>query len=166
MTLVAKAEQPGTATVLVDVFADQQEVNYANNTASTTTTITGAQADISLSLTAPASTAVGNRIVYTAVVSNSGPSTAYGVTFSLPLHSSTTFYKMNKSQGTCSAPTVGQTGTVSCNLRSIAASSSATVRIWVTTTAPGTVSVTGTVSELNPDPSPGDHSAMTSTIVT
>lgn len=167
VTLVTQAQQPGTATALVDVFADQEESNYANNSASTTTTITGLQADISLSLTdGPDPVASGGRIIYTAVVSNTGPSTAYGVTFSLPLDGTTTFYKMNRSQGSCTAPAVGQTGTVSCNLRSIAASSSATVRIWVTTTAPGTVSVTGTVTELNPDPSPGDHSAGTSTTVT
>ena len=167
VTVVAKAEQPGTVPTLVDVFADQLESNYANNSASTTTTVTGSQANISLSFTdAPDPVVVNNRIVYTAIVSNAGPNTAYGVTFSLPLHASTTFISLSKSQGTCTTPPAGSTGTISCSLHSIASGGQAKLTIRVKATQTGVVSATATIAELNPDPSPGDHSQNATTTVT
>jgi uncharacterized delta-60 repeat protein/uncharacterized repeat protein (TIGR01451 family) len=166
VTVVARAEQPGPATALASAWANQQEYNYANNETSTSTTINGLNADISVSLTdAPDPARVGEKLIYTLQVSNSGPSKAYGVTLSFPLPSTTTFVSLSKSQGTCSSPAQGANGTVSCNLRSIAAGGAAKLTVRVRPTQAGTLSATATIAQQNPDPTPGDHTATATTAV-
>ncbi len=104
------------------------------------------QADLSVAVSGTAVAFPGN-ITYTAVVTNNGPSTATGATVTDTLPSGLTFVSVT---GTgC-----GHVGSVvTCNLGTLGSGASSTVTIVATPTQgggyPDTVSVTGTVTDLD-----------------
>ena len=99
-------------------------------------------------------------LTYTLTVSDAGPSAATNVVVTDTLPASVGFVSATPSQGSCSG-----TATVSCDLGTMNAASIATVTIVVTPTAPGTLDNTATVSATEPDPSPANNSAATTTTV-
>jgi uncharacterized repeat protein (TIGR01451 family) len=126
-------------------------------------------ADLAITKTASpsAGTANGSQLTYTITVTNGGPDTATDVNVNDPLPAGTTFFSVTPSQGSCSAPAPGNTGTLNCSLGSVATPGSATITLVVTfTAAPGTaISNTATVASTSTDPNPGNNSATSTTSV-
>lgn len=94
-------------------------------------TATGAAADPDLSLTksdSPDPVAPGGQLTYTISVSNAGPDAATNTTVSDDLPKDLTFGSATASSGTCAE----KAGKVTCNLGTVASTSSATVTIKTT----------------------------------
>ena len=90
VTAAACANSPVQNTAVVD--ARESDTNPSNDTSNTvTTTITGCDADLSISKTGPATVVRGNTISYTAQVTNNGPSDATNVVVTDAVPSGLTF---------------------------------------------------------------------------
>jgi uncharacterized repeat protein (TIGR01451 family) len=117
-------------------------------------------ADLSVAKTGPAFAQSGGTITYSLAVNNGGPADATGVTVSDPLSAGETLVSATPSQGTCS-------GSVTCDLGSIANGGSATITIVasVTATCGTTLTNTATVSGDQSDPDTTNNSSSTSALV-
>lgn len=130
-----------------------------SNNSSTKVTNVGAQADLSVLKSGPASVSPGQNIVYTVIVSNAGPSPATNVIVSDPTPVGVAF---QSNSGGCATP-------YPCNLGTL--SSGQSVSITSTYTVPanyGGASVVNTASvasDVN-DPNPGDNSSAATTTIT
>ncbi len=165
VTIVVTPAAPGTLTSTASVLLDQSDPNPANNTATVTITVTQ-PADLAVTQTASASTInTGSNLTYTISVTNNGPGGATGVTVKDPLDSTVKFVSSNASQGTCSNPAVGSSGTVSCNLGAMANSATAAVTIVVTPTVTGTLNNAASVTANEPDPNLANNSSTASVTV-
>ena len=155
--------QPGsaTSTVSATIGATTADPNPANNTA--TATITGvAEADLASAVTFPASVNAGQPVSGTVLYSNSGPSTASGVTFALTLSANLSAptltglpagatYSYNSSTGVVTLtgmPTTLASGT-----------SVGPVTVSYTQPASGTSTVTATIGATTADPNPANNTA-------
>jgi large repetitive protein len=87
----------------------------------------------------PDPASVGNRITWTMVVTNNGPSAATGVTVGDPVPAGTTFVSATSTQGTCAGGAV-----VTCQIGGLAAGASATITLVTTANATGTLTNTAT----------------------
>lgn len=123
--------------------------------------VSSTPADLSVSLTAPATSTTGTAISYVAKVKNAGPNTAVGATLASALDSSLIINSVTASQGTCSSGV-----TFSCDLGGLANGASATVTVSATPTNSGTLAATATVSSSSFDPTLGNNQANASTTVT
>ena len=108
-----------------------------------------APADVSVSFSAsPSTTKVGGIVTLTAVVTNSGPGTATGVTLTYTVPSGLELQSVSASQGECAG-----TSSITCELGTIEAGATATVTIVVKALAGGSysnvVDVTGDQSDPN-----------------
>ena len=126
-------------------------------------------ADLSVTKTAsPDPGTKGSNLSYTITVTNNGPGIADAVSVSDSLPSGTTFVSAAATQGNCTTPAAGaSTGTLTCNLGSLANRASATVRMVVNVTAlPGaTISNTATVRASTSDPNSANNTATVMTEV-
>jgi len=144
--------------------------NPANNSATSTTTVT-TQADLSVTKSdSPDPVAAGGSLTYVIVATNGGPSVASSVVVSDSVPANTTFLSLTAAAGwTCTTPAVGGTGTVSCTKASVAVVESATFTLVVNVTAgtpAGTVlSNTVTVSSAIADPTASNNAATATTKV-
>lgn len=104
---------------------------------------------------------VGDSQTYAIIVINLGPGTANAVRLSDALPAGTTFLRASSSSGMCTAPPMGQTGTLSCSLASLPRYSiwSARLTVRVTARAGSTLSNTVIVTSSTPDPKPSNNSA-------
>ncbi len=103
----------------------------------------------------------GGNLSFTVSVTNNGPDTANSVVMTDGLPPGTTFVSATPSQGSCSGTT-----TVSCALGTLANGGTATINLVVkTSSTPGPVSNTATVSATEADPNTTNNSS-TSTITT
>jgi len=138
----------------------------ANNSATSTTTVT-TSADLGVTKAdSPDPVTAGTDLTYTIGITNAGPSDAPGVTLTDPIPAGTSFVSATPSAGSCAGTT-----TVSCNLGTLAngASASATLTVHVgSAVAAGTVlSNTATASSGVSDPNASNDSATaTTTVVT
>ncbi len=130
-------------------------------------------ADVGVTLSAsPNPIKSGGLLTYTISVTNSGAGSANSVQLSDALPAGTTFYSVATTLGTCSAPAVGGTGTVSCTASNLPNGASFTVTLDVTVTvrpqSNSTVTVTDTasVSASTQDPNTANNSASVTTTVT
>lgn len=123
--------------------------------------VTSTPADLSVSLTAPATATTGTAISYVANVSNAGPNAAVDAAFSASLDPSLIINSVTPSQGSCTTAV-----TFSCDLGSLAAGASVTVTVNTTPTASGTLAATASVSSANFDPTSTNNQATASTTVT
>src|SRR5207247_1482849 len=87
------------------------DTNFANNSSTVTTTVS-AQADVSITKSAPATATAGNNISYTIAVANAGPSNAANVAWTDVLPANTTFVSLTQNTGPTFTCTTG--ATVSC----------------------------------------------------
>ena len=109
----------------------------------------------------PATAGLG--LSYTLTTTNNGPSDASSVTVTDTLPTSTSFLGSVPGSPTCTE----SSGTVTCNLGQLAASTSTDViiTVLVDSTATGSLSNTASVSATEPDPVPGNNSDSESTAI-
>ena len=147
----------------VAVRADTIDPNPDNDRdVETTHVATTGTADLSVTkvdLADPVQT--GQNITYRVVVTNNGPSGATGVVLTDTLPASVVFVSATPTQG------AGCTGTttLTCDLGAIASGGVASVDVVVTTTAPGVVTNSASVTGIEPDPNPGNNTASEPTTV-
>ncbi len=145
----------GVLTNMVSASSLASDPNGANNTAITLTTVGASAADVTVTNSAsPTAVAAGGNIVFTHVVTNQGGSAATTVTYSEPVLTNVTFQSLVSPGGwACTPPAVNGTGTISCNIASLAAGASATFTTTVKVnggTAQGTIITdTATVGAAN-----------------
>ncbi|MCC6345056.1 MAG: SBBP repeat-containing protein [Bryobacterales bacterium] len=139
-----------------------------NNSATVNTTLLGP--DVSVTKIGPGSVAPRANLSYTVTVANQGPGLARNVAMTDAIPANTTFVSAIQTSGppfNCTAPGVGLTGTVACSIATLAANASAgfTIVVSVNPAATGSVSNTAAVTELLPDPVPGNNSMTVSTVI-
>ena len=158
---VAAGDVPATVTNTATVTASSPDPTPANNTSSFTSSAT-AVADVAVTKSvSPSPLVAGAALTYTAVVTNSGPSTALGVTMSDPMPPgvAASTAVVTGGAGTCTvAPTV------TCTFGTLTAGESRTVTITATVgsaVAAGTsIANTATVASTGPtDPTTSNNTS-------
>lgn len=96
----------------------------------------------------------GTNVTYTLNVTNKGPDIAMSTVISDVTPVGTTFVGFTTSAGTCTAPLVGATGTLSCKIGNLGGGAKGTVTMTVTDTAAAgsTLTDTGKAFSNTPDP--------------
>ena len=153
---------PRTVVDTATVSSPVPDPNPENNTSSVTTTIS-ASAHLKVVKSAPATTAVGGTLVYTILVTNSGPDAAASVLLTDPVPAGVTLLSATTSQGTCTPGAV-----VTCMLGTVAAGGAGvtvTITVAVPTTAPDTIVNTATGSSTTPNPNPGNTTSTATVTV-
>ncbi len=118
--------------------------------------------DVSLTLIdSPDPVQVGGQLTYLLAVTNTGPLAATGIIVSNILPPSATYVSALSSQGSC----VNNSGTVRCDLGSLAGGATATITITVTPTAVGNITNRATVARAEADPNSANNSAEAVTTV-
>ncbi|MEO8053919.1 MAG: hypothetical protein ABI768_02120 [Acidobacteriota bacterium] len=130
-----------------------------NNT-STTTGTTSASADLTIAKTGPATAVPGGpNVVFTAVVTNNGPSDAQAVSVADPTPANLTFVS---NAGACASA-------FPCSLGTLAAGASVTITSTYAIPpgypAPAPIVNTATVSSTTPDPTPGNNTSTATVLV-
>ncbi len=123
-------------------------------------------ADLALSLETDTVEAKAQKPLTFAVrVENTGPSNAAGLVVTNTLPAEARFVSASSSQGSCVAPPVGSTGTVTCDLGFVLQGHSATAEIVVKFVSPKKSSVTNaaSVASATPDPYTANNSAAITT---
>ena len=147
----------GNVTNTATVSATTSDPNNSNNSISFTTNI-GAQSNLSVVKTGPASTNPGQNITYTIVVNNAGPSPATGTTVSDPTPVGVAFIS---NTGGCTTP-------YPCSLGTLASGQSATITTTYSvppTYSGGAIINTASVSSSVNDPNNTDNSSTVTTTV-
>ncbi|WP_198284585.1 beta-propeller fold lactonase family protein [Beggiatoa alba] len=165
VTVVAKANALGTATLQATVTPTVYDPTTANNTATRSVTVTTPAADLGVSLTAsPSPILVGNNLTYTATVTNAGPSTANTVTITQTLPTGTTIVGTPSiTNGQCSV----SGSTVTCTVSSLSSSvsqNSVVLTTVVKTNNSGTLS--STLNATVATPSDSNSANNTTTLAT
>ena len=126
---LAAAGTAGTLATTVTAGTSSPDSNSANDSVTTTLTVTRAS-DLSVTGTAaPASDYVGENLTYTFTIGNGGPNDAAGVVLTDVLPAGVSFVSSTSSVGSCSGA-----ATVTCTIGALANGATATVTIVV---APG-----------------------------
>jgi uncharacterized repeat protein (TIGR01451 family) len=135
-----------TTNAVFDVYPDWQTIPSA---------------DLALGIAASPSSVKGSqRVTYSVSVLNAGPSAASGIVVTDTLPSQTTFLNATPSRGSCLTPSVGSTGTITCNLGSLAASQTAVTQVVVTVLArKASITNTASVASSTSDPNPANNTA-------
>ena len=127
--------------------------NSANNTATASDVVaTGTQADLVVTnVAAPTTVAPGGNVTYTQQVSNNGPAAATAPSFTETTPPNTTYQSISIPAGwTCpTLPSVGGTGTITCNDGSslgVGSSGTFTVVLQVNSTTPSGTNITDTAT--------------------
>ena len=150
ITINVRPTVAGTLTNTASVVGKEFDPNTADNTASVTTVVT-ADADLAVTQTgAPASALINANVTYTVTVRNNGPSATSVTTLTNTLPVGLSWVSTATTQGTCS-------GTVTCNLGSLANGASATVTITAKAVTVGAKINTAAVSSTQIDPNPANN---------
>lgn len=157
-------------TATVTTTSGDPDPNDNSSTATTTVTTT---VDVSVTKgAAPPTVANGSNITYTIVVNNAGPSPAPNVTLADSIPANTTFVSLNQSGPafSCTTPSAGGTGSVSCSNANFPAGSPTTFTLVVKvnpSTPPGTVITnTANVASAGTDTNGTNNSASATTTTT
>jgi uncharacterized repeat protein (TIGR01451 family) len=124
-----------------------------------------ADADVAITVSAPATGTVGSPTVYTMTVTDNGPGPATGVVVNDALPANTTYFSSSSSRGSCSGTT-----TVTCALGTIDSSNtgtttSATITLVLVPSKAGRLTNTATVTAATADPISTNNSGSASTAV-
>lgn len=155
----------GTYTVTVTVT---DLTDSSVHTGTGTATVAFVPNDLALSLGAsPNPVRTNSNVTYKISVTNGSGNSASGVQVSDSLPSQVQLVSYSASQGSCLAPAVGATGTMSCNLGQLAANATATITVVVKVVAPGKTTITNSaaVSASDPDANSANDSATVTTSV-
>jgi len=121
------------------------------------------KADVSIEMAAAAQK-VAKTVMYTIAVRNAGPNAAAGVTLTDALPAAARFVSINATQGSCSTPTPGSSGSVTCALGSLAMSGKATIQITVKIIPPNSQpNNTASVSSSTIDPNSANNTVTVQT---
>jgi uncharacterized repeat protein (TIGR01451 family) len=155
-----------TASVASSVTGDP---NPGNNSASVSVQVADS-ANLSITNTAsPVPVQAGNNIIYTQVITNGGPSAAATATLTENTPPNTTFQSVTAPGAwSCTTPTVGGTGTITCTDPSFAtgtASFTVVVKVTAGTAAGTAISDTATVTSTTTDPNLANNSATANDVV-
>jgi uncharacterized repeat protein (TIGR01451 family) len=159
-----------TITNTATVTSTTSDPTPGNNSATATTTV-NTSADLAITKTdSPDPVSAGNNITYTINVTNNGPSDAQSVTLSDTIPTNTTFVSNSGATGwTCTDPSVGGTGTISCTRATLANGASSTftvvVKVNASTATGTTITNSATVSSTTTDPTSTNNSATATTSV-
>jgi uncharacterized repeat protein (TIGR01451 family) len=169
VTVSATTTAGSTITQTGSVSSSTTDANPGNNSASASVAVAGS-ANLSISNTAsPVPVQAGNNITYTQVLTNSGPSAATTATLTEVTPPGTTFFSIAPPAGwSCTTPTVGTTGTITCTNPSFAvgtASFSVVVTVSATATPGTAISDTATVTSATTDPNLANNSATAGDVV-
>ena len=161
LTITANALTVGTFNATAGAVFNELDPVPANNSATASVTISP-MADLSLATIPSLNPAyIGSTLVYTNFVTNSGPSTATGVTLTNFLDPGVTFVSAQSSQGSVSQ----SNGIVTAGLGSISSNSIAFVAVTVTTPSLGTFTNSALVSSAVTDLNTNNNSASIVTAV-
>ncbi len=144
----------------------------ANSATATDVVAAGTQADLALATAAtPSAVLAGNDITYTQTVTNNGPASSVGASFTEATPTNTTYQSVLAPAGwTCTTPAVGATGNVTCNdTASLASGTSADIVVVVNVApsiAAGTITATSTVTATTSDPNSANNTTTVSTPLT
>jgi uncharacterized repeat protein (TIGR01451 family) len=168
---VGTAVANGTTITQTDsVSSTTSDPNGGNNSATVGVQVAGS-ANLSITNSAsPVPVIAGNNISYTQVVTNGGPSAAASATFTEITPPNTTFFSLATipSGWTCSTPTVGTAGTISCSNPSFApgtASFPVVLAVTASTAAGTPVNDTATIGSSTADPNAANNSATAADVV-
>jgi len=162
VTLRLRPSTVGTHWITASASSATPEANGADNAASLSAAVIDRAADLRVALTAsPDPVTTGERLTYSATVTNDGPSMATGTSLGLTLPPGATFVSASTSQGTCAYSAAS--GAVNCALQSIDSGASTTVTVVVTPTAAGSLSGRAFVASAAPDPHAADDLAVAAT---
>jgi uncharacterized repeat protein (TIGR01451 family) len=169
VTVSGTAAAGSTIAQTDSVTSSTSDPNSTNNSA---TANVGVADSAGLSITNvanPVPVAAGNNIIYSQVVTNSGPSVASGASVTETIPPNTTFQSITYPTGwSCTTPAVNGTGTITCTNPSLAKGSGTfTVVLKVTAgTAAGTaINDTATVSSNTSDPNLANNTATAADVV-
>ncbi len=123
--------------------------------------VSSSPADLSVSLTAPATATTGTAMSYSVKVANAGPNAAVGAALSASLDPSLLIDSITTSHGSCTTA-----ATFTCDIGGLSSGSSVTVTINATPTSSGTLSATASVSSSSYDPTASNNQSTGSTVVT
>jgi uncharacterized repeat protein (TIGR01451 family) len=130
--------------------------------------VVSTQADLALKgTTSPEPVTTGSNLTYVLTAKNNGPDPALSTVLNQTLAAQSTFVSASPSQGSCTTPAVGSSGTISCAFGTLANAASATLTVTVKVTAPGgsTISTSANVASAVADPNPGDNAASSRSTV-
>ena len=160
--VVAVAPSVLNGTVLsatATVGSSSTDPNAANNSVSTTTTVS-AIANLALTFTASATqTALGTPVIFSASSQNLGPSNAQDVNITITLSPTFRYSSHNPSAGAiCTTPQVGTSGPISCTWTgSTAVNAVRTLTVTAFSNSPGISSVQAATSSPTADPVPANN---------
>lgn len=159
VTLVVQPTLVGTINNTATARANESDANFANNSATATTSVNIPTADLAVSLVdAPDPVFVGANITYSATVMNLGPAPASGVRLTNTLPPGVDF--VGASSG---CTDLG--GVVVCDLPTLANGTSATILVVVSPRIEGTINDTVRVGSSVNDPLKANNTASVKTIV-
>jgi uncharacterized repeat protein (TIGR01451 family) len=174
ITVVAHvSSSPGSSTLTdtATVSSSTGDANLANNTARTTTAVTGL-ADLSVAKTGPANVTRGTNVTYTVKVVDSGPAAAQNVVLTDAVPAGMTFVSAAQTQGPVfmfMKPAVGGTGTIRATAASLGSGQVAqfvfVFHVNSTDTVGSTSTNTAQVSSSTPDPNPNNNAASVNSTV-
>jgi uncharacterized repeat protein (TIGR01451 family) len=123
--------------------------------------------DIGMTVKAPVSVKSGANFASTLSAKNNGPDTAQGVTVTDVTPTGTTFVSVSTNAGTCTAPPVGGTGTVTCTVGTMASGTTLKITLGLNATAASgsTITDTATVTSTTYDPNTKNNTSTATTTV-
>ena len=144
--------------------------NSANNTATATTRVIDAQADLAITKVAPSSVAPGGLITYDVKIVNNGPSVAQSVVLLDVLPGGTTFVSIQAPlTSVCETLPSGESGVIRCRTPTLAAEGSLVYQVVVQANADlvagSTLTNVAVVSSPTPDLNLTNDRARTDTLV-
>jgi uncharacterized repeat protein (TIGR01451 family) len=159
-TIVVFTSQLGPLTDTASVSTTTIDPNPANNDATATSTIVGADLAVT-NVATPEPVSAGDEVTYTISVTNGGQGKASDVTLTDPLPTGLTLVSATSTRGTCTG-----SGTLTCPLGSLLTGEQAFVTIVARTSAPGSVANTAVAATSTIDPNQSDNSATATATVT
>jgi large repetitive protein len=170
LVFAVSSDLPAGSTIsnTADITADTADPDGSDNS-STTSAITTATAEVSVTKSGPGNVAPNTNITYVVTVSNAGPAAAADVTLTDVLPANTTFVSATQTGGpafACTPPPVGSTGTITCTIASLPANTTATFDFVVRAANQSTGTIENTAVVTSPtDPTPANNSSTTTAAI-